>query len=60
MSLLEIGERGLAGERGAFPLFNPDLVLSRGTFASRLPAANARGFIPKHALTGAALARLVA
>jgi ribonucleoside-diphosphate reductase alpha chain len=29
----------LAAERGAFPLFNPDLVLSRGTFASRLPAA---------------------
>src|SRR5688500_7552819 len=29
----------LAAERGAFPLFNPDLYLSRGTFASRLPAA---------------------
>lgn len=29
----------LAVERGAFPLFNPDLYLSRGTFASRLPAA---------------------
>ena len=29
----------LAGERGAFPLFNADLYLSRGTFASRLPAA---------------------
>ena len=28
----------LAGERGAFPLFNADLYLSRGTFASRLPA----------------------
>jgi ribonucleoside-diphosphate reductase alpha chain len=29
----------LAGERGAFPLFNADLYLRRGTFASRLPAA---------------------
>ncbi len=29
----------LAVERGAFPLFNADLYLSRGTFASRLPAA---------------------
>ena len=29
----------LALERGAFPLFNADLLLSRGTFASRLPAA---------------------
>jgi ribonucleoside-diphosphate reductase alpha chain len=29
----------LAGERGAFPLFNADLLLSRSTFASRLPAA---------------------
>lgn len=28
----------LAGERGAFPLFNADLYLRRGTFASRLPA----------------------
>jgi len=28
----------LALERGAFPLFNADLYLSRGTFASRLPA----------------------
>ncbi|HYP71020.1 MAG TPA: adenosylcobalamin-dependent ribonucleoside-diphosphate reductase, partial [Variovorax sp.] len=28
----------LAVERGAFPLFNADLFLSRGTFASRLPA----------------------
>ena len=28
---------GLALERGAFPLFNADLYLSRGTFASRLP-----------------------
>jgi ribonucleoside-diphosphate reductase alpha chain len=27
----------LAQERGAFPLFNADLYLSRGTFASRLP-----------------------
>jgi ribonucleoside-diphosphate reductase alpha chain len=27
----------LAQERGAFPLFNADLLLSRGTFASRLP-----------------------
>ena len=29
----------LASERGAFPLFNADLYLSRGTFASRLPAS---------------------
>jgi ribonucleoside-diphosphate reductase alpha chain len=28
----------LAVERGEFPLFNRDLYLSRGTFASRLPA----------------------
>jgi ribonucleoside-diphosphate reductase alpha chain len=28
----------LAQERGAFPLFNADLYLRRGTFASRLPA----------------------
>jgi len=28
----------LAQERGAFPLFNADLYLSRGSFASRLPA----------------------
>ncbi|HEX4509784.1 MAG TPA: LAGLIDADG family homing endonuclease, partial [Burkholderiaceae bacterium] len=28
----------LAVERGAFPLFNADMYLSRGTFASRLPA----------------------
>jgi ribonucleoside-diphosphate reductase alpha chain len=27
----------LAAERGAFPLFNADLYLSRGNFASRLP-----------------------
>ena len=29
----------LAAERGAFPLFNADLLLSGGRFASRLPAA---------------------
>ena len=29
----------LGAERGAFPLFNADLYLSRGSFASRLPAA---------------------
>ena len=29
----------LATERGAFPLFNADLYLSRGAFASRLPQA---------------------
>jgi ribonucleoside-diphosphate reductase alpha chain len=29
----------LAVERGAFPLFNADLYLSRGAFASRLPQA---------------------
>ena len=28
----------LAREKGAFPLFNADLYLSRGSFASRLPA----------------------
>ncbi len=28
----------LAKERGAFPMFNPDLYLSGGNFASRLPA----------------------
>jgi ribonucleoside-diphosphate reductase alpha chain len=28
----------LAGERGAFPLFNADLYLSGGNFASRLPS----------------------
>lgn len=28
----------LAAERGAFPLFNAELYLGRGTFASRLPA----------------------
>jgi DNA-binding NarL/FixJ family response regulator len=42
----------------------PAVVLISGrdarTYASRLPAANARGFIPKHALTGAALARVLA
>jgi ribonucleoside-diphosphate reductase alpha chain len=27
----------LAAERGAFPLFNADLYLSRGRFATRLP-----------------------
>ena len=30
----------LAQERGAFPLFNADLYLSGGNFASRLPAAD--------------------
>src|SRR5207244_3293522 len=29
----------LATERGGFPMFNADLYLSGGTFASRLPAA---------------------
>ena len=29
----------LAAERGAFPLFNAELFLSRGSFASRLPQA---------------------
>jgi len=33
----------LARERGAFPLFNADLYLSGGTFASRLPAALKEG-----------------
>ena len=33
------GSVDLARERGAFPLFNADLYLSRGSFASRLPQA---------------------
>src|SRR5262249_55228054 len=33
------GSSELAEERGSFPLFNADLFLSRGTFASRLPGA---------------------
>jgi ribonucleoside-diphosphate reductase alpha chain len=46
----------LATERGAFPLFNADLYLSRGTFASRLPAAlkdkiRARGLRNSHLLS---------
>ncbi|HSI49328.1 MAG TPA: adenosylcobalamin-dependent ribonucleoside-diphosphate reductase [Ideonella sp.] len=39
----------LAQERGAFPLFNADLYLSRGTFASRLPQA-VKDRIRKHGL----------
>ena len=39
----------LARERGAFPLFNADLYLSAGTFASRLPAA-LKERIRKHGL----------
>jgi ribonucleoside-diphosphate reductase alpha chain len=46
----------LAEERGAFPLFNADLYLSRGTFASRLPPAlkdkvRARGLRNSHLLS---------
>ena len=36
----------LARERGAFPLFNADLYLSRGSFASRLPQ-RAEGHDPR-------------
>jgi ribonucleoside-diphosphate reductase alpha chain len=39
----------LAVERGAFPLFNADLYLSGGNFASRLPAA-IKAKIRKHGL----------
>ncbi len=39
----------LARERGPFPLFNPDLFLSGGTFASRLPL-RLRDLIRKHGL----------
>jgi ribonucleoside-diphosphate reductase alpha chain len=39
----------LARERGAFPLFNADLFLSGGTFASRLPAP-LRDRIRRHGL----------
>ena len=39
----------LARERGAFPLFNADLYLSGGSFASRLPRA-LRDQIRKHGL----------
>jgi len=33
-----LASMGLAKERGAFPLFNADMYLSGGNFASRLPA----------------------
>jgi ribonucleotide reductase alpha subunit len=39
----------LAKERGAFPLFNADLYLSGGNFASRLPA-EVKDKIRKHGL----------
>jgi ribonucleoside-diphosphate reductase alpha chain len=39
----------LAKERGAFPLFNADLYLSGGNFASRLPEA-LRALVRKHGL----------
>jgi ribonucleoside-diphosphate reductase alpha chain len=39
----------LAKERGAFPMFNKDLYLSGGTFASRLPEA-LRQSIRKHGI----------
>ena len=46
----------LAAERGAFPLFNADLFLTRGSFASRLPAAlkdtiRAKGLRNSHLLS---------
>ncbi|MDD2407949.1 MAG: LAGLIDADG family homing endonuclease [Tepidiphilus sp.] len=40
---------GLAKERGAFPLFNPDLYLTGGNFASRLPA-ELKALIRKHGI----------
>jgi ribonucleotide reductase alpha subunit len=40
----------LAKERGAFPLFNADLYLSGGNFASRLPEAKSRQKIRKHGI----------
>ncbi|MBP6998457.1 MAG: adenosylcobalamin-dependent ribonucleoside-diphosphate reductase [Tepidiphilus sp.] len=39
----------LAKERGPFPLFNPDLYLTGGNFASRLPA-ELKALIRKHGL----------
>jgi ribonucleoside-diphosphate reductase alpha chain len=39
----------LAKERGAFPLFNPDLYLTGGNFASRLPEA-IKAEIRKHGI----------
>lgn len=39
----------LAKERGAFPLFNPDLYLTGGNFASRLPA-DLKALIRKHGI----------
>src|SRR5512142_3442039 len=39
----------LAKERGAFPMFNADLYLSRGNFASRLPQA-LKDSIRKHGI----------
>ena len=39
----------LAKERGAFPMFNPDLYLSGGNFASRLPA-DIKESIRKHGI----------
>jgi len=39
----------LARERGAFPMFNPDLYLSGGNFASRLPAPM-KELIRKHGI----------
>jgi ribonucleoside-diphosphate reductase alpha chain len=39
----------LAKERGPYPLFDPDICLAPGTFASRLPAAM-RASIRKHGL----------
>lgn len=39
----------LAKERGAFPLFNPDLYLTGGNFASRLPA-ELKALIRKHGI----------
>ncbi|HEX4764381.1 MAG TPA: adenosylcobalamin-dependent ribonucleoside-diphosphate reductase [Usitatibacter sp.] len=39
----------LAKERGSFPMFNPDLYLSGGNFASRLPAP-IKDLIRKHGI----------
>jgi ribonucleoside-diphosphate reductase alpha chain len=43
------GSIDLARERGAFPMFNPDLYLSGGNFASRLPA-EIKDAIRKHGM----------
>ncbi|HQR77578.1 MAG TPA: adenosylcobalamin-dependent ribonucleoside-diphosphate reductase, partial [Burkholderiaceae bacterium] len=47
----------LARERGAFPAFDAELYLSRGTFASRLPA-HLREQIPQHGIRNSHLLSL--